>query len=205
MKIGIIGAGNVGGALGQLWAGRGHDVCFGVRDPNSSRAPSGAHMSKSSVADAARHGELVVFATPWGATLDAVRAAGDLDGRIVVDTTNPLLPQLAGLAVGLTTSAAEEIARAAPGARVVKCFNNIGAQNFANPKFGSETASMFMCGDDAAAKAIVSGLGAELGFDMVDAGPLTQARLLEPLAMLWISLAYQRGFSPNIGFKLLRR
>ena len=147
----------------------------------------------------------MAFATPWEATLAAVDAAGDLSGRVVIDCTNPLLPQLAGLAVGTTTSAAEEVARAASGARVVKCFNTIGAQNFARPQFGDQRASMFLCGDDAEARATVSELASELGFDVVDAGPLKQARLLEPLAMLWISLAYQQALGPDIGFKLLRR
>ena len=101
-----------------------------------------------------------------------------VEAKVVVDCTNPLLPNLGGLAVGQTTSAGEEVAKAARGARVVKCFNTIGAQNFSNPKFGDQPASMFLCGDDDGAKATVSKLGGELGFDMVDVGPLVQARLL---------------------------
>jgi 8-hydroxy-5-deazaflavin:NADPH oxidoreductase len=205
MNIGIIGAGNVGGALGRLWAERGHEVCFGLRDPRDSKAPDGARMRRADVPGAARFGEVVAFATPWQATLEAVKSAGDLSGKVVVDCTNPLLPNLAGLAVGLTTSGGEEVAKAATGARVVKCFNTVGAQNFSNPRFGDQAVSMFVCGDDESAKATVSQLGAELGFDMVDTGPLAQARLLEPLAMLWISMAYKYGRGPNMGFQLLRR
>ena len=97
------------------------------------------------------------------------------------------------------------MARWAAGAKVVKAFNTIGAQHMANPRFGGQSASMFICGDDAAAKKTVATLAEALGFEPVDAGPLTQARLLEPLAMLWISMAYAYGHGANIAFRLLRR
>ena len=210
MNIGIIGAGNVGGNLGKLWAGKGHDILFGVRDPQSPKVQAlldaiGLKARAGSVAEAASLGEVVVHAVPWPAAQDAIQAAGDLTGKVLVDCTNPIAPGFAGLSVGLTTSAAEEIAGWATGARVVKAFNTTGAQNFSNPQFGSQQASMFLCGDDAAAKSVVTGLGEEIGFDMVDTGPLSNARLLEPLAMLWIYLAYPHGMGPDIAFKLLRR
>jgi 8-hydroxy-5-deazaflavin:NADPH oxidoreductase len=211
MKIGVIGAGNVGGELGKLWAGKGDEIVFGVRDPadtklkgllNSIRGKARA----GSVKDAASFGEVVVLATPWPATEDAIKAAGDLSGKVVVDCTNPLLPDLSGLAPGTTNSAGEEVARWAKGARVVKAFNTIGAPNFANPTFGSERASMFICGDDADAKAVVTRLAADLGFEVVDAGPLSASRMLEALAMLWIHLAFKQGLGPTgHAFKLLRR
>lgn len=211
MKIGIIGAGNVGGALGTLWSGKGHDVVFGVRDTNDPAlqkllASTQGKARATSVKDAAAFGEAVVFATPWPATRDAIASAGNLTGKIVVDCTNPLLPDLSGLSIGTNNSAGEEVGRWAKGAKVVKAFNTIGAPNFGNPRFGSENASMFICGDDASAKAAVGKLAADLGFDVVDAGPLTAARLLEPLAMLWIHLAFKQGLGPNgHAFKLLRR
>jgi predicted dinucleotide-binding enzyme len=211
MKIGILGAGNVGGALGKLWAAKGHEILFGVPDAGD---PKYKDLVKSiqgkarvgSVKDAASFGELVVLATPWPATEDAITAAGDLSRKVLVDCTNPLLPDLSGLAVGTTNSAGEEVSRWAKGARVVKAFNTIGAPNFGNPKFGSESASMFICGDDADAKAVVAKLAADLGFEPVDAGPLTASRMLEPLAMLWIHLAFRQGLGPTgHAFKLLRR
>lgn len=211
MKIGIIGSGNVGGALGTLWAAKGHDVVFGVRDTSDPKLQELLKSTKgkaraASVNDAASSAEIVVFATPWPATHDAINSAGSLAGKIVVDCTNPLLPDLSGLVLGTNNSAGEEVGRWAKGAKVVKAFNTIGAGNFGNPRFGSENASMFICGDDASAKAAVSKLAAELGFDVVDAGPLTAARLLEPLAMLWIHLAYKQGLGPSgHAFKLLRR
>ncbi len=146
-----------------------------------------------------------MFATPWATTAEAIKAAGNLSGKILVDATNPLKPDLSGLAIGHTTSAGEEVARLAPGARVVKAFNTIGAVHMTNPRFGDQRASMFICGDDAAAKRTVASLAEALGFEPVDVGPLSQARLLEPLAMLWISMAFAYGHGPNIAFKLLHR
>lgn len=211
MKIGVIGAGNVGGALGTLWAGKGHEVVFGVRDTDDPKLHGLLESTRgkaraASVKDAAAFGEAVVFATPWPATEEAVKSAGNLAGKIVVDCTNPLLPDLSGLAIGTNNSAGEEVGRWAKGAKVVKAFNTIGAANFENPHFGSENATMFICGDDSSAKASVGKLAAELGFDVVDAGPLSASRLLEPLAMLWIHLAFKQGFGPtDHAFKLLRR
>jgi len=204
VKIGIIGAGNIGGTLGRAWAAKGHEVVFGVRDPRGPKVQelvkaTGGKARAASPAEAAAHGEVVLLATPWAAAQAALRGAGDLTG------TNPLRPDLSGLTLGHTTSAAEEVARWAPGAKVVKAFNTIGAQHMANPRFGTQSASMLICGDDAAAKKAVLALAEVLGFDPVDAGPLAQARLLEPLAMLWISLAYAYGHGPDIAFKLLRR
>jgi hypothetical protein len=210
MKIAIIGAGNVGGTLGKAWAAKGHDVVFGVRNPQDAKVQevvkaAGAKARAASVKEAAAPAEVVLLATPWGAAQDAIKAAGSLAGKIVVDATNPLKPDLSGLSLGHTTSAGEEVARWAPGAKVVKAFNTIGAQHMANPRFGSQSASMFIASDDAAAKKTVAGLAEALGFDPVDAGPLTQARLLEPLAMLWISMAYAYGHGVDIAFKLLHR
>jgi predicted dinucleotide-binding enzyme len=208
MKIGVIGAGNVGGTLGRLWAARGHQVLFGSRDPGQERMQElarGAGAQAGTVAEAASFGEVVVLATPWHGTQEAIAAAGSgLNGKVLIDATNPLLPNLAGLAVGTTTSAAEEVAGWAPRARVVKAFNTIGAGYFANPTFDGQAASLFICGDETAAKEVVAGLGAALGFDVVDAGPLKNARLTEQLAMLWIDMTYLRQAGP-IAFRLLRR
>jgi 8-hydroxy-5-deazaflavin:NADPH oxidoreductase len=211
MKIAIIGAGNVGGALGTLWAAKGHDVTFGVRDPRSAKIAdvvksAGARARAASVAQAASGADIVVLATPWPAAEEAIRSAGDLSGKILIDCTNPLRPDLSDLLIGTDRSAAEAVAKWAKGAKVVKAFNTIGAGNFAAPRFGAENASMFIAGEDKAAKAIVGSLAAELGFDVVDTGPLMTARYLEPLAMLWIHLGYREGLGPTgHAFKLLRR
>ncbi len=210
MHIGIIGAGNVGAALGRRWRAAGHDVMFGVRDPRAGKVQHllgelGSRAFAGTVADAAAFGEIVVLATPFDATEQALRQAGSLAGKVIVDCTNPLKPDLSGLSIGHTTSGAEAVARWAPEAKVVKALNTTGAGNMLDPRYGNEAAAMFICGDDSEAKAVVAALLADLGFDVVDAGPLTQARLLEPLAMLWISLAYARGLGPDIAFRLMRR
>jgi predicted dinucleotide-binding enzyme len=208
MRIGIIGAGSVGGALGRGWARAGHEVTFGVRDasePKVKKLVEETGAKAASVADAASGAEVVVLATPWGATQDAVKSAGDLAGRVVFDCTNPLAPNLSGLTHGFDTSAAEQVASWAPGARVVKIFNTTGADNMANPDYNGVPATMFYCGDDADAKATAARLASDLGFDPVDAGNLEQARLLEPLALLWIRLAYAQGMGRDIAFKLMRR
>jgi len=210
MNIGIIGAGNIGGNLGKVWAAKGHRVTFGVRDPQSEKIKNllsaiGANASADIVVSAAESADIVVLATPWQAAQDAIKSAGDLSGKILIDCTNPLEANLSGLTVGLNNSAAEEIAKWASGAKVVKAFNTTGAGNILTPNYGSEAADMFICGDDEDAKNVVSKLVVDAGFDVIDSGPLENARLLEPLAMLWIHLAIKEGLSSDIAFKLMQR
>jgi predicted dinucleotide-binding enzyme len=140
-----------------------------------------------------------------GAAQNALASADDLTGKVLIDATNPLLPGLTGLAAGTTTSAGEVVAKWAAGARVVKAFNTVGFNIMADPRFDRGRAAMFYCGEDAKAKDTVASLISELGFEALDAGPVTQARLLEPHALLWISLALQNGYGLEIAFQLLRR
>jgi hypothetical protein len=212
MRIAVIGIGMVGGTLGRRWAKQGHEVLFGVREPSSEKvgqllAEAGANARAGTVAEAGAFGDVLVLATPWSGTQDAVRQAGGLSGRlsgkIVLDCTNPLKPDMSGLSG--ETSAAEQVAAWAPGARVVKIFNTTGFKNMENPNLGEDQATMFYCGDDAEAKKVAAGLAEGLGFEAVDAGPLTEARSLEHLALLWIHLAYVQKMGPGIAFKLIRR
>jgi predicted dinucleotide-binding enzyme len=149
--------------------------------------------------------QVVVLSVPWPAAEKAIRSCGDLSGKILIDCTNPLSSDLKGLVLGHTTSAAEQVAQWAPKAKVVKAFNTIGAVNYGNTTFGSLWADGFYCGDDQQAKDTVQPLIADIGFDPVDVGPLSNARLLEPLAMLWIDLAVNQRQGSNHAFKLLRR
>lgn len=128
-----------------------------------------------------------------------------LPAKLSSNAVHPLLPSLDGLDVGADTSAAEQIAGWAPGARVVKAFNTIGFNIMANPVFGNEHAPLFYCGDDATAKHTVARLATDLGFKPVDAGGLKQARLLEPLAILRITLALKQGYGLEFAFALIRR
>ena len=210
MKIAVIGTGNVGSVLGTRWAQHGHQVVFGSRDPEGESAQQvvaagGANACAASAAEAAAASDVVVLATPWSATEETVKTAGDLAGKVLVDCTNPLAPNLSGLTVGHDTSGAEQIAAWAPGAHVVKAFNSTGAGNMADPAYPGGPVSLFICGDDTDAKEKVTTLAEDLGFDVIDTGGLAMARYLEPLAMLAIKLMYVQGYGPDVALNLVKR
>ena len=165
----------------------------------------GRNVSSATVRDSCGAADVVVLATPWPAAQDVIEAAGDLKGKIVVDCSNPIAEDMKGLSTGLTTSAAERVADLAKGARVVKCFNTTGVQNMIDPVYGSQSITMFLCGDNAEAREVVAQLAHDLGFEVCDAGPLYAARFLEPMAMLWVHLAYVQALGPGFAFKILKR
>jgi predicted dinucleotide-binding enzyme len=146
-----------------------------------------------------------VLATPASANADAIGSAGDLSGKILIDVTNPLKPDLSGLSVGPDTSGAELLAKLAPRARVYKALNQTGYENVADPVFSAGRAAIFVAGDDPEGKSVVLKLVGELGFEAIDAGDLRVARLLEPLAMLWIHLMVRRKLGRKFAFALLRQ
>lgn len=208
MNIGIIGSGNVGGTLGTRWAQAGHQVTFASRKPESKEiqelwANAGPNARVGTISDAVQ-ADVLLLATPWPNTEEALRSAGDLSGKILIDATNPLL-NLDALDVGTTTSGGEKVAQWARGAKVVKAFNTVGNNIMADPAFDGRRPVLFYCGDDQAAKQTVGPLIAELGFDAIDAGPLSMARTLEPFALLWISLALKEGLGREFAFQLIRR
>jgi long-chain acyl-CoA synthetase len=211
MRIAIIGAGNVGGTLGKIWAAKGHEVTFGVRSPDSEKAlalvtETGGRAKVTAVGAATAGAEIVLLATPWEVTESAVRAAGDLAGKVLVDCTNPLSADLArGLEIGHTTSGAERVSEWAKGARVVKAFNSTGWNIMADPAIDGRRAAMFVCGDDAQAKNDVIELAMDAGMETIDAGDLKVARLLEPYAAFWIHLAYRQGLGREYAFVIARR
>jgi NADPH-dependent F420 reductase len=214
MKIGVIGAGNVGGTLGKRWARAGHEVAFGARNPADAKVAAlvrecGPNARAASVPEAARQAAVVVLTVPWDSARDALAAAGDLRGRVLIDATNPvpLTPEglRQGLVIGHTTSGGEQVATWAEGARIVKAFNTTGAQNVADPRYGEQGLSMPLCGDDAEAKTVVGDLARQLGFEPIDVGPLRSARYLEAVAMLWIDMAVLQGFGTNFGFRVVKR
>jgi 8-hydroxy-5-deazaflavin:NADPH oxidoreductase len=202
MRLAIIGAGSVGTTLGKAWQQRGHDVTYGVRNPDDPKYGTlGVDVATND--RAARDAEVIVLCTPWQSTRDALAGCGNLGGKVVIDCTNPLTPDFTALEVGHTTSGAEQVAAWAPGARVCKAMNQVGAPMMDAPQV-SGTPVMFVCGDDEAAKATTSSLVGELGFETADAGDLALARLLEPFGLLWIHMALRRGFGTQWGFGLLR-
>ncbi|MGA8936962.1 MAG: NADPH-dependent F420 reductase, partial [Pseudolabrys sp.] len=205
MKIAVIGAGKVGSALGTGWAKAGHTIIFGVRDVNKAElkalcARIGATAAPS--ANAARQGDVVVLALPWTVAENAVKALGDLKGKIIIDSMNPLAMKdgVLGLERGFTSSGGEAVASWLPGARVVKTFNQVGAEMMmAGDRFDTRPV-MFLAGDDDTAKSTVAQLVGELGFEALDAGALKQARILEPFAMVWINQALFCGLGRNWAF-----
>ncbi len=192
MKIALIGKGNVGTALSTGWRRAGHDIRFGHRDP------------KEPVREAAEWGEVVVLAVPFLAVPDVTAEIGSAaDGKVVIDVTNAVGSGME-LAIGFSTSSAEEIQKALPEARVVKAFNTVFAQNQSTARIGAEQLSAFVAGDDEAAKRAVMQLAADIGFDPIDVGTLKSARYLEPMGMLLISLGYGLKMGTNIGLKLIK-
>ena len=210
MKIAIIGAGNVGRALAQAWRRAGHEVVLGVRPSGLGEAKAFADEIGATVAvpgEATQGASIVVLALPWGAAEAALASLGDLTGKTVVDCMNPIArtSQGMGLAVGHTSSGAEQVAAWLPGANVVKTLNQVGAEVMADTSGFTVQPVMFMAGDDEPAKADVAQLLTDLGFEPLDAGGLTKARLLEPYALVWINQALQRGNGRNWAFAAVER
>jgi predicted dinucleotide-binding enzyme len=192
MKIGIIGKGNVGTAIAAGLTRKGHEVKFGHRDP------------KEPVAEAAKWSEVIILAVPHSAAADTAKEVGAAaDGKTVIDVSNAL-NEKGELAIGFSTSAAEEIQKKLPKTHVVKAFNTVFAQNQNVGRIGNEQLTLFVAGDDAKAKQTVMQLGADIGFDPVDAGKLKAARYLEPMGMLMINLGYGLGMGTKIGYKLVK-
>ena len=210
MNIGVLGTGRMATALGGTWARAGHAVRFGSRTPGRARDladATGHGATGGSYAEAAAFGEVVLLAVGYADAPAVLEAAGGLAGKTLVDVTSAWDTSVrpAQMAVGHTTSAAEEIARLAPGASVVKAFHHVFAEVILDPVFGGVRADAYYCGDDEAAKARVAALARDAGLEPLDAGPLSSARQLEPLGLLWMKLARFGGTGPHTAFKLLRR
>ena len=213
MKIAILGSGGVGQDLGLGFLGLGHEVKMGSRDPNKKDikdwlAKAGTKASAGTFGEAAAFGDLAVLATLWSGTENAIKLAGsaNLAGKVVIDTTNPLLfrpDALPALAVGGNDSAGEQIQRWLPGARVVKAFNSVNHAHMVHPSFPGGPPDMFLCGDDESARTQVAAICRDLGWGVIDMGGMAAARLLEPLALIYIQAAIRTG-SWDYAFKLMK-
>jgi predicted dinucleotide-binding enzyme len=210
MKVAIVGTGNVGGALARGLTQAGHRVVLGVRnaaDPKVSALVQRTKADVKSPSEAAAAADIVVLALPWSAAEGAVKALGSLKGKIIIDCMNPLAMQdgKLGLDRGFNTSGAEALADWIPDAHIVKTLNQVGAEMMADNENLPHRPAMFMAGNDDQAKATVSALLIDLGFEALDAGDLTKARLLEPYAMVWINQALLRGKGRDWAFAAVKR
>jgi 8-hydroxy-5-deazaflavin:NADPH oxidoreductase len=205
MRIDIIGAGSVGATLGRAWIKHGEDVIWGLRNPADSKHAALPKERVKRPADAVKEAGVVVIATPWSAAEAAIKSLGSLAGKTVIDCMNPLGMGLDGLqlVLGFDTSAGEQVASWVPGAFVFKTLNTTGAGNMAKAADYPVKPVMLVAGDDAGRKPVVIELVGKLGFEPVNAGPLKNARLLEPFAMVWIDQAMKRGRGRDFAFALV--
>jgi predicted dinucleotide-binding enzyme len=186
--IAIIGNGNVGSALGRGLKRAGHDV---------------RTTGREKVRETAAWGEIVILAVPFGAIDDTLKAMGDaIKGKILVDVSNALDDNM-GLAIGCTTSGAEELQKKAKGAKVVKAFNTVFAEHQEDGRIGDQVLTAFVAGDDETARNAVLTLAKDIGFDAVSGGPLQNARWLETLGYLNIQLGYVVGHGTKTGFRYI--
>lgn len=206
MDIAILGAGRVGGTLGRGLAQAGHRVHYAQRDPGRPPQPELAEHAAStgSAAEVVARADAAILATPWAAVEEVLASVPDFGGRPLLDATNPIGPGLT-LTHGHTDSGGEAVQRWAPTARVVKVFHSTGMENMADPRYGDQASMMLAAGDDPDAVALAVGLASDLGFDAHAFGALASARLLEPMALVWIRLAMVHGHGRGFAFGLLRR
>ena len=211
VRIGILGSGDVGRALATGFAGLGHDVKIGSRDPNKLAdwaATAGPHVSTGTFADAATFGDILVLATLGVATEEAIRLAGieAFADKVVIDATNPLdfssgAPRLS---IGHTDSLGEVIQRLLPRTKVVKAFNTVGNALLVHPDLPGGPPDMFLCGNDEDAKKIVTQICKHFGWGVVDIGGIEGSRHLEPMCMVWVLHGVRSGTWTH-AFKLLHR
>lgn len=211
MKVGVLGSGDVGKSFARAFAMLGHEVRIGSRSPGKLRefvSEEGEKISSGTFEETASFGELIVLATLGVATHEAIALAGKkhFEGKVVIDATNPLdfstgAPQLS---VGHTDSLGEQIQRSLPGARVVKAFNTVGNAFFFKPELPGGPPDMFIGGNDAEAKQLVSQVCDRFGWGVIDLGGIEASRHLEPMCMVWVLHGIRSG-SWTHAFKMLHK
>jgi len=215
MKIGIIGAGNMGSGLGRIWAKAGHQVIFSYsRDPKKLQElvmMAGKNASVGTPQEAVAKSEVILLAV-WVPSLETIiREIDSWEGKVIITCVSGLKPDFTGETIGIKTdlgiSVAEMIQQLVPSARVVEAFNTTFAEIVASDsrRFGEDNPSILYCGDDNEAKQTVAALVEACGYEAVDAGNLKVARSLETLATAWVQFAVASGLFPNLGLKALRR
>lgn len=201
MKVAIIGTGNMATGLAQALSEAKINLVIGSRDPAKAAAlaaKTGANIEGGGIAAVVKLADVIILALPFGAIAEALQQAGDLTNKILVDISNPISADYKSLVIGHTTSAAEEIQALAPSAKVVKAFNTIFASLLPQSARQTKTLQVFIASDDADAKAQVSQLAKTIGFDAVDAGPLTNSRFIEPIGEMNIHFGFFLGKGTGI-------
>jgi predicted dinucleotide-binding enzyme len=214
MKIGILGSGDVAQSLGTGFVTLGHEVKLGSREATNEKAEAwakkaGPRASSGTFADAAKFGDVVLLVTLWSGTENALRLAGseNLAGKVVIDVTNPLVfspGKPPALAIGHTDSGGEQVQRWLPQSKVVKAFNTVGHPLMFRPQFPGGPPDMFICGNDPAAKQVVTEILKGFGWPAIDIGGIEGSRLLEPMCILWVGYGMATG-TWNHAFKMLRK
>jgi NADPH-dependent F420 reductase len=206
--IAVIGTGDVGGALGPAFAGQGHTIVYGSRDPERGKvkelvARTGELASATTPADAASQADIVVLAVPGLMVEEITKSLGDLSGKIIIDPTNPLERRMNRLEHAVDTSNAEIIQAAAPGAHVVKAFNTLNWKTMVDPDSAGGPVSIPLVGDNGGAKKKVAELVSGMGLEPIDVGPLRDARWVEGMLILWINNRYG-SMRPSFEYHLRR-
>jgi hypothetical protein len=211
MRIGILGSGLMGGKLGTLFARAGHEVVFSYarskRKLEKLAREAGGKAQAGTPREAAQDADAVLLAVHWLRFDDVLKQAGDLSGKVVLTTSLPMNEENTELVVGRTSSAAEELAKKLPKARVVAAFNTIPSEvlfGVYEAKRKANRPSLVYCGDDVGSKKVAAQLIRDLGFDPVDAGPLRIARYTEPFALLVAELAYEGEGGPELAYRFQR-
>lgn len=208
MKLAILGTGKMGSAVGKRLAGAGYEIIYGSREPqlNMGKFADYGNISVFSYQDACRQCDVAIVAVPWAHTLPLLLSQREnLEGKVVVDLTNPLSADISHLVVPAMSSAAELIAGVLEKSVIVKAFNGITADNFSTPNFSGETAQVFFCGDVAEAKEIARELINACGYQAEDCGALSNARYLEAMAMLWLQLAFWENKGSGFSFRIVQK
>ena len=207
MHIGIIGTGSMASALAQKLSKAGHTIMIGSRDAGRSKSLAdmmGSTVQGGSIPQAADFGQAIILAVTWLGVDNALEEMGDLEGRVLVDCTNPLDPDSYDLIPGMKTSAAEYIAKKSKHAQVVKAFNTVFAERILlGADVDGSKASVFYCTDEKAAKDVAVELIEDMGFEPINCGELKNARYLEPMGGMIIKLGYPMGLGTEIAIKLL--
>jgi predicted dinucleotide-binding enzyme len=216
MRIGIIGSGAVGQALGNGFASEGHEVMLGTRDPGAKKitdwiAKTGKGVRSGTFAETAKFGEIIVLCPLYKAVEDIIKLAGkeNFKNKIVIDTTNPLSgePPVNGVLKFVKTekgSAGETIQSWLQDSHVIKAFNSIGNPLMYKPEFEDGPPTMFICGNNNNAKASVTDILKSFGWDVTDCGSIEASNAIEGLCIIWCARGFLEG-QWNHTFKLLKK